>query len=124
MATVVLIADDEGTSRELMSEVLRASGFEVISVAQGRDVLDRARSHQPDVIVLDVMMGPVDGREICRQIRADPELRDTPVVLTSAMDEEDVDWRDSGATAFRRKAANILQLPAFVSRLLGERNLT
>lgn len=119
MPPLIMIADDEGASRELMSEILRASGYEVIGLTGGDGLLERITDRRPDLVLLDVMLAGTDGRELCSRIKADPELRDIPVILTSAMDEEDVNWRESGADAFRRKAANILQLPDFVSEMLG-----
>ena len=117
---LILIADDEGASRELMSEILRASGYEVIGLADGGRLLEQVAARRPDLVLLDVMLGGADGRELCRRIKADPELGGIPIVLTSAMDEEDVNWRECGADAFRRKAANILHLPAFISGLLRD----
>src|SRR5690606_28104667 len=115
-----LIADDEGASRELMAEILRASGYDVATLSDGGDLLGKIAARRPDLILLDVMLGGFDGREICRHIKGDADLRGIPVILTSAMDEEDVDWRECGADAFRRKAANILRLPEFVAEMLGK----
>ncbi len=121
MSARVLVADDEPAVTEVMGMALDAAGYHVLTAHDGVEALELVRRERPDVALLDVMMPRMDGREVCRRIKGDPELANTPVVLVSAMDEADVDWRDVGADAFLQKAFDILSLPRLVERVMTER---
>lgn len=66
----LLVVDDEPTLRELLSATLRFAGFEVTSVATGAEAIEAARSRQPDLVLLDVMLPDLDGFEVARRLRA------------------------------------------------------
>jgi adenylate cyclase len=83
----VLVIDDDATSRDLVRRVLVAEGFDVISASGATDGLDRARAIRPDLITLDVVMPGTDGWELLRQLKADPDLCDVPVVMLTVVDE-------------------------------------
>ena len=117
----VLVADDEAGTLALMADMLAYGGFDVVRARDGLEALVRAREAPPDLALLDVMMPGMDGREVCRQLRADPKLADVPVVLHSAADEADVDWRGCGADAFVQKPFRIRDLPDLVRRHLSPR---
>lgn len=121
MAACVLVADDEPAITEVMGRILRAAGHDVITAGSGMRALELARAERPDIALLDVMLPGMDGREVSRRIRQDPELARMPIVLFSSMDESDVDWRGAGADAFLQKAFDILALPALVDRMLDAR---
>ncbi len=114
----ILVADDESGTLELMVDVLTYYGFEVERARDGLEALLRVRELRPDLALLDVMMPGMDGREVCRQMKADPTLARIPVVLHSSADEYDIDWRGSGAAAFLPKPFSIRQLADFVRRHL------
>ena len=117
----VLVADDEEGTRSLMTEMLRYAGFDVVEARDGLEALVRAREAPPDLALLDVMMPGMDGREVCRRMGADPALTHVPVVLHSAADERDVDWRGCGADAFLHKPFRIARLPDLVRQHLSAR---
>ena len=79
----VIVADDNRDLREHVRRLL-AEEYEVEAVGDGRSALEAARRCQPDLIIADVMMPGVDGFELIREVRADPALRGTPVILLSA----------------------------------------
>ncbi len=81
----VLIVDDEPTLRDTLSFYLRREGFEVKAVEDGAAALVAARSDQPDLIVLDIMLPKLDGFQVCRTIRAESTV---PILLLSARGEE------------------------------------
>ncbi|MFW6078524.1 MAG: response regulator [Gemmatimonadota bacterium] len=118
MAPRVLVADDEPAITDVMAQALGSAGYDVIEAHDGAAALERARREHPDAMLIDVMMPGLDGREVCRRIRDDPALADTPIALFSSMDERDVGWRAAGADAFLQKAFDIFDLPDFVARLL------
>lgn len=84
----ILLADDNADMREYAHRLL-SERWHVDVVANGRDALRAARTIQPDVIVSDVMMPELDGFGLLREVRADPQLRNVPVVLVSARAGED-----------------------------------
>jgi two-component system, OmpR family, response regulator len=79
----LLVVDDEPNIRELLSVSLRFSGFAVSAAADGREALAAAASHEPDVVILDVMLPDMDGLEVAGRLR---ESREVPVLFLTARD--------------------------------------
>jgi two-component system phosphate regulon response regulator PhoB len=88
MAERILVVDDEPDLLELVRVNLSQAGFDVETAESGRAGLDAVRARTPDVLVLDLMLPDVAGTEVCRQIRADPKLRELPIVMLTAKSEE------------------------------------
>lgn len=86
MATI-LVVDDEPNIREVVGLYLRRDGHVVISAADGVEALRLHRDHQPDLVVLDLMLPQISGLEVCRRIQA--ERRVPLIMLTARGDEED-----------------------------------
>ena len=84
-APLVLVADDHEDSRCIVRIVLESSGFRVVEARTGSEALAMARSLQPVVVVLDIVMPELDGLELCRRIRAQGAL---PIIFVSSRDEE------------------------------------
>ena len=84
MAKHVLIAEDEPNIVESLSFLLERAGFEVSVESDGREALEAARSRVPDVLILDVMLPSMDGYEILRQLKADPQTGGIPVMMLTA----------------------------------------
>ena len=85
MTRRILIVDDEDDIREVAQVSLELVGhFDVLTAACGRDGVERARSDQPDAILLDVMMPDMDGPSTLAKLRADPATRDIPVLFLTA----------------------------------------
>jgi CheY-like chemotaxis protein len=119
MPRKVLVADDEPLTAEMLALMLAFNGYEVVCAHDGAEALRRAREVRPDVILLDVIMPELDGDEVTRALRADPELGGCPVVLFSSVDEDDIEWRDVGANLFLQKPIDIRRLPDVVDALLS-----
>ena len=83
----VLVIDDDPTSRDIIRRVLVGEGFDVVSAASGREGLERARVVRPTLITLDVVMPETDGWEVLKELKADPDLADIPVLMLSIVDE-------------------------------------
>ncbi len=84
---IVLVADDEGAIRDLVSEVLTKAGFQPVVVHDGEAIPELARQHRPAAILLDVMMPRMDGYTVVTRLAGDLTTRDIPVVvLTGQMD--------------------------------------
>lgn len=117
----VLVADDEPAITTLMADMLAYAGFAVLRAHGGAEALVLARAERPDVILLDVMMPDLDGRDACRALKMDHALQHIPVVLFSSADERDVHWRGAGADAFLQKPFSIRELPDFIRRFVPPR---
>ena len=80
----ILVADDEAHNRSLMEALLAPQGYEVLFARDGAEAVALAAEASPDVILLDVMMPRMDGYEVCRAIRSDPELAGVFVMILTA----------------------------------------
>ncbi len=112
------MADDEPAITALVAEMLRYAGFTVVQAQGGAEAVSLARKERPDLILLDVMMPDLDGRDACKVIKMDQGLREVPVILVSCADERDVHWGGAGADGFLQKPFSIRALPDLVRRHL------
>jgi signal transduction histidine kinase/CheY-like chemotaxis protein len=87
-AKTILMIDDDPAERELMSRSLTKSGFNVVAVADGEEGLRLAKRIRPLVITLDVLLPGIDGWDVLRQLKADPELAEIPVIIVTIVDSE------------------------------------
>jgi len=83
---MVLVVDDENEMLELLSVLLRRMGVAVMKAPSAERALHLAKSLQPDLFLVDVMMPGMDGFELCRHIRQTPHTAATPVIMVSAFD--------------------------------------
>jgi DNA-binding response OmpR family regulator len=86
--TKILIAEDEPDIRELVAFTLRFAGYEVVATSNGEEAVQMAAKELPDLILMDVRMPRMTGYDACRVLKADPELKDIPVVFLSAKGQE------------------------------------
>ncbi len=84
MAPKILLADDEEDVKIVLKMYLETKDFEVVTAYDGLDAIDQARREKPDVILLDIMMPVLDGFEVCRRLKADPDTQNIPVIMVSA----------------------------------------
>ena len=102
----VLLVDDDAELVELINKVLEEDGrFEVRIASNGFDAGMMVKEYRPDLIVLDVMLPDINGKEVCHRVRADPTLEDVRILCISGMIEEDKiqELRLSGADDFLHK---------------------
>jgi signal transduction histidine kinase len=85
--STVLIVDDSQSARETLLAALDGQGYQLVTAQNGSEALQLASEVRPDVILLDVMMPGMDGFEVCRRIRATPELAEVPIALLTALDD-------------------------------------
>ncbi|MFN2147887.1 MAG: PleD family two-component system response regulator [Anaerolineales bacterium] len=98
----VMIVDDDETMQSLLRTLLEIEGFEVIEAPSLDQILPTARAESPDAILMDCILPNADGLELLRQIRDEPELGRTVVVMTSGLDYEESSMA-RGANAFLQK---------------------
>ena len=85
MAKKVLIVDDELDIRVFMTTLLETSGFRPLAAEDARQGLELARKHNPSLVIMDIMMPKENGISLYRELKNDPELRNTPVIMVSAI---------------------------------------
>ena len=111
----ILIADDTMLSREIIASYLRSDGFtNLVFAKDGEDALAQAKAHNPDLIILDIIMPKLDGYEVCKALRADPQFAETPIIAQTALEENEGRTRifDDGATDLILKPLNKAELIA------------
>lgn len=86
----VLLVDDDLTLREMYEERLKTEGFNIIQATNGEEALQKAHETKPNVVLLDIMMPKVNGFDVLKVLKADPELKDIPVIVLTAL-IQDVD---------------------------------
>ena len=101
----ILAVDDTPASLRLLTDILKAEGYEVRSALNGELALRAAASNPPDLVLLDIRMPEMDGYEVCRRLKAEPAMRDVPVIFVSAVLEtsEKVKGFEIGAVDFVTK---------------------
>jgi len=80
----ILIVDDEPLNVDYLEQRLEDLNYQIITAADGQEALDKIKSEQPDLVLLDLMMPVLDGFAVLSEVKADPSLRDTPVIIISA----------------------------------------
>jgi PAS domain S-box-containing protein len=123
---VVLNVDDYEAGRYATSRVLRQAGFDVLEAATGNEALQATRREHPDLVLLDVNLPDVDGFEVCRRIKSDPETSTIPVLYLSAAyrtSEHRVQGLDLGADGYLTQPVEPRELVATVNAMLRAREV-
>jgi len=121
MAYKILVVDDEPPIVRLMEFILARQGHEMLVAVNGQEALDKVRTHQPDLVLLDIMMPRIDGYEVARTLRADPATADLPIIMLSAKaQEEDIQkGMDVGVNEYITKPFSPDQLVTVVGDYLS-----
>src|SRR5713101_5688308 len=122
----ILVADDNEANRELLSELLSAESYKVVSAADGRQALKRVASDSVDLALLDVVMPRPTGFEVCQAMKSKPETRLIPVILLTSLnsDADRIHGIMCGADDFLNKPVNKHELLARVHSLLRLKHFT
>ncbi len=117
----ILVADDNAVSRELIREILEAAGHEIIEASDGTDALARIRAFLPEVVFLDIQMPLLNGYEVIREIRSDPELRSLRVIALTAyaMEKDRNRALAAGFDSYISKPVNAAAVRQEVERAAG-----
>jgi CheY-like chemotaxis protein len=120
----VLLAEDDRILRKAGETTLRRKGYSVIAAVDGEDALEKALTHRPDLILLDVMMPKLQGFEVLARLKSDAATRDIPVIMLSNLEQE-TDIRRSiegGARSYLVKSkVELEELAERVAEALNEK---
>ncbi len=121
MAKVLLVEDNE-MNRDMLSRRLKRKGFEVIIAADGREGVAKASAESPDLILLDMSLPVMDGWEAARQIKADSETRDIPIIALTAhaMAGDREKALEAGCDEYDTKPIELQRLLGKIKLFLGD----
>ena len=118
----IIVVDDDKTSTALFEQVLLMYKYEVVTLNESAKTLETASEVKPDLIILDLMMPDPDGFKVCRMLRADPNLRRTPIIIVTALNDLDSKLvaMGAGANDYLVKPFHIDQLFAMIEKQLSK----
>jgi DNA-binding response OmpR family regulator len=120
--TRVLLVDDERDIIELLSYNLRQQGYEVLQALNGEEALRKAQQFLPDLVLLDVMLGELDGLTICEILRHQPATTNIPIIIMTAASGQlmRLHGLSAGATDFINKPFQSKELLQRIQKVLRE----
>ena len=88
MMCKIIVADDEGALRLLITGTLEIGNYNIVEAENGIEALELVKQERPDLIILDVMMPGMTGYEVCKRIKTNPDIADTKVLILTAKDQQ------------------------------------
>jgi pilus assembly protein CpaE len=121
MPEKILVVDDDIDSLKLIGLMLQRNGYDVIAASVGSQALTKAASERPDLIILDVMMPDMNGYEVCRSLRKNPETRAIPIIMFTAktLIDDKVAGFEAGADDYLTKPTHPAELASRVRAILS-----
>ena len=121
-AKTVLIVEDNELNMKLFHDLLDVHGYDTLMTRSGMEALQLARTHRPNLILMDIQLPEVSGLEVTRWLKEDDELRDIPVIAVTAFamkgDEERI--RQGGCEAYISKPISVMSFVDTVRRFIGD----
>ena len=123
--STVLIVDDNPQNIELLQAFLESLPVKIVTAVDGQDALEKVQQHNPDLILLDIMMPRMSGFQVCRKLKGDQKTRDIQILMVTALNElGDIEQaNESGTDDFVSKPVNKIELLTRVKSLLRVRHL-
>ena len=117
----ILYAEDEADIQLAIGKRLEFAGFDIIVANNGQEALDKAKTENPNLIILDLMMPVVGGLEVCARLRDDERFQKIPIVIMTCRGQEGVaqQCRELKVNAFIDKVSGIKPLIAKINSILG-----
>jgi len=126
----ILIVDDDITITELMKALVKTEGHEPTTVNDSLQAMEIAKTVNPDLITLDLMMPGLTGFELCKLLHDDPSFVNTPIVIVSAKDDSESkeQAKQAGATDYLTKPFGLEEfidkIKPFVTKISGQQTVT
>jgi len=121
MSKTILIVEDNELNMKLFNDLLQAHGYRTLQTADGREVMDIAREHRPDLILMDIQLPEISGLEVTKMLKEDGELKSIPVVAVTAFamkgDEEKI--REGGCEGYIAKPISVANFLQTVGKFLA-----
>lgn len=121
MSKTILIVEDNELNMKLFHDLLDAHGYNTVQTRNGIDAMDLARSHMPDLILMDIQLPEVSGLEVTKMLKDDDELRKIPVVAVTAFamkgDEERI--REGGCEGYISKPISVTHFLETIGQLIN-----
>src|SRR6476619_497773 len=123
--STVLIVDDNPQNVELLQAFLESLPVKIVTAVDGVDALEKDQQHNPDLILLDIMMPKMSGFQVCRKLKGDSKTRDIQILMVTALNElGDIEQAsECGTDDFVSKPVNKIELLTRVKSLLRVRHL-
>ncbi len=120
MGHKILIVEDNELNMKLFHDLLEAYGYATVQTRDGRDALELARKHRPDLIVLDIQLPEISGLEVTRQLKEDEELKSIPVIAVTAfaMKGDEKKIRECGCEAYIAKPISVKNFISTIQKVL------
>jgi Response regulators consisting of a CheY-like receiver domain and a winged-helix DNA-binding domain len=117
---IMVVEDDHLILRQIAFN-LESHGYSVDTAVNGVEAIKRMMNSRPDLLITDIMMPEMDGYELVSSVRADPELKDVPIIMLTARTQDDdmMQGYQSGTDLYLTKPFNPSELITFVDRILG-----
>jgi DNA-binding response OmpR family regulator len=115
----ILVVDDDVHVTLLLKKYLSAKNLEVTTINQSSKAMSTAHQLHPDLFILDLMMPPPDGFELCRLLRADPSFAQSPILIITAMDISNSSATSFGANDYLAKPFNLDEIVTKINFLLN-----
>ena len=116
----ILVVDDEQDLLDLIEYNLKKEGYNVLKAENGVQGLEMAKEHNPNLVLLDIMMPKMDGIQVCEKMRSNPDLKSIPVIFLTARSDEktEVEGLDTGADDFVTKPISTTKLLSRIKAVL------
>lgn len=120
----ILIVDDEKDIVETLKFLLESEGLNCITAYDGEEALNKAKTENPDLVILDVMLPKINGYKVCRLLKFDIKYKKIPILMVTArsQDEDKVIGEETGADEYITKPFDIEELVATVKKYLNSSN--
>ncbi|MEM1380279.1 MAG: response regulator [Pseudomonadota bacterium] len=120
-AKTILVVEDNELNMKLFHDLLEVQGYGILQTGDGNEAFRLARDHRPDLILMDIQLPEKSGLEVTREIKAEPELRDIPIIAVTAfaMKDDEERIRAAGCDDYLAKPISVTAFLEKVKRVLA-----
>ena len=126
MSKTILVVEDNDRNRRLLKILLKAQGYEVIEAVSGEEVMKYLKNNRPDLILMDIQLPNIDGLDLTKEIKNNPEMTDIPIIAVTAYamkgDKERI--LEAGCDAYVSKPIDTRKLPLVIADVLKDSEKT